>query len=47
MSQQVLENKHEILKIWDNEAQLSRARFELKLAQILGESGVFMGKAGA
>jgi hypothetical protein len=33
MPLQVHENKEQIMNLWDSEARLSRARFELKLAQ--------------
>jgi len=47
MALQVFGNGVEILKIWDSEAELSRTRFEQRLAEILDGSGAFVGEAGA
>jgi len=47
MAPQVLGNREEILKIWDSEAELSRARFQRRLVEILGERGALVGEAGS
>jgi hypothetical protein len=33
-------------KIWDTEAEVSRAEFMRQLAQFVGESGAFVGQVG-